>query len=642
MKSTKPHKIIKKDKYLLIILLVFACFSFAFINYAGLIKQNNNHYMPSVYALEDKSYLENDFYIQETKTYNYRIYFSRLIFQVNKIFNDYNITLQVINSLVILAIVLNIYFLAFHFTKNDRFAFFVAFASIFIRHLHLGGKTLIRIFLSPNMICAVFILLGLNLILRRKQTIGYLSLGAGMFFQPINALLAYIAFLGTNIMVKLSYKKFKEVMFSIVKSLTFFVSSAPVIVILFLTQASTKNPEMNDIISFTMTRLSLAYHTLPFSWPLINYFLFGFFLIVTVLLFLKYVTNKMHRMYGLFYSLITLGFLLIGTVFVEIYPIAIIAKAEMFRSLVLFSTFSYLIILYHIFKRITESESRLESFTYILIPLFFFQKLIAPIGLTILLIDIIKPSLFRKVSHKLTEKKTYLWLLITLVSIFLLTISFVLSSKLLNFLSAIYSLNQDKVIFMISMTLFIMFIYLLMSKILFSVRSKKSAVFTYLFFAFLVFMSFLIMETKDTSMQAMCGDIYGATEYIKEHTPKDSVFLIPPTWRDFRLCAERAVFVGLIPVFTDESIVRWHNRLSDITKQTRLNDTLTYNFPDAAEQIKAFLEKYHSNDEADIERLLQKYDFDYFVMIPSMKEDVLNFNIVYKDSNAIIYKVSAG
>ena len=78
----------------------------------------------------------------------------------------------------------------------------------------------------------------------------------------------------------------------------------------------------------------------------------------------------------------------------------------------------------------------------------------------------------------------------------------------------------------------------------------------------------MVINMRDISEETSCGRLYAPAQYIKHNTDKSSLFIVPPVltppdWRNFRLCADRAVVVDLNMVFTDKAVVELIDELTD-------------------------------------------------------------------------------
>ncbi|MCB0175964.1 MAG: hypothetical protein KDJ97_36030 [Anaerolineae bacterium] len=94
--------------------------------------------------------------------------------------------------------------------------------------------------------------------------------------------------------------------------------------------------------------------------------------------------------------------------------------------------------------------------------------------------------------------------------------------------------------------------------------------------------------------------------YAREHTPKDSVFLTPPSFGQFRLTAQRAIVVDFKAFpFQDKAMVEWRQRLFDC-----YGEPDTIGFP----ALKEMETNYALINDARIRTLQAKYGFFYVVL----------------------------
>src|SRR3989344_711389 len=334
----------KRDVILYILLVGIVSFTFAFANYRGTIYAKGQ-YMPLIYSLQDDSYLTNDFYVQETKGFNVRFFFSQTVIFVNKLFNNFDITFPFISSIAIFFISLNIYLLANFYFKDKKFSILASIMSIFLIHFNLGGVDLISPYLKPNIISDVFILSALNLIIRKNDILGYFTLGLAVIFEPIEGLLPYVTFVFVQIAPDILKLNIKRVVKTILKSLSFFISSSVNLIPLYILNTQTALSEQNDLVSYMIGVFKHWNHISPSLWSIQKYILFGVFLIIVLILSHRFIKQHKHKIYLYSYLVITGFLLLVGTIFVEIWPIAVIVKATMFMVLVLFTSISYILVI---------------------------------------------------------------------------------------------------------------------------------------------------------------------------------------------------------------------------------------------------------------------------------------------------------
>ena len=624
--STEKSSNHKRNVILYILLIGLISFTFAFGNYKG-VAHGSPQYLPIIYSLQDESYLTNDFYVQETKDFNIRFFFSQMVIFVNKVFDNFDVTFPFILSITIFLISLNIYLLANFYFKDKKFSILASVMSIFLIHFNLGGLMLIWPYLSPNIVSNVFILSALNLIIRRKHILGYFTLGLAVVFQPIAGLLMYGTFIFVHIAPDITRLNIKRVIKTIFKSLSFFISALINLIPLYILSTQTALPEKNELISYMISVFRHWTHFSPSLWPLQRYIYFGVFLIIVLILSRRFIKHHNHKIYLHSYLIITGFLLLIGTIFVEVFPLAVIAKSQTSRILVFFSTVSYLLVIRYVYLSVLKSKSLIKKIIIMIIPIFFFSPVTIPAGLLSLSAWMIferynyKFNIFKKL-HNLFKNRNYNLLYLLSLGIILPIIVWLWLVR-----SPFSQLGLSSFIFRLLILIYIVAVYL---SLFIYLLNKKTNKWLILVVPILLILMAMIINTRDISDETGCGQLYVPAQYIKDNTDKSSLFLIPPDWTHFRHCANRALVVDLVTVFTDQSVVKWHNRLLDVTKQKEFTG------PHNKLQLKT---QYHTSSDTDIRLLQSKYKFDYAIFEKSFLKQKHDLPIFYQDDNIIIFSV---
>lgn len=624
---TKKLSDYKRDVILYILLVGIISFTFAFANYRGTIYAKGQ-YMPLIYSMQDDSYLTNDFYVQETKGFNVRFFFSQTVIFVNKLFNNFDITFPFISSIAIFLISLNIYLLANFYFKDKKFSVLASVMSIFLIHFNLGGVDLISPYIKPNIISDVFILSALNLIIRNKHILGYFTLGLAVIFEPIEGLLPYVTFVFVQIAPYILKFNIKKIIKTILKSLSFFISSSVNLIPLYILNMQTALPEQNDLISYMIGVFKHWNHLSPSLWSIQKYILFGVFLVIVLILCHRFVKQHKHKIYLYSYLVITGFLLLVGTIFVEIWPIAVIVKATMFRVLVLFTAISYILVIRYVYLSALKSGSLIEKMMIMIIPIFFFSPVTIRIGLLSLsawmIFERYKFNIFKKL-RGLFKNRSYNQLYL----IFLCIIFFIII-WLWRIKGAFIKLGLHSFTFRLLIFIYFVFVYLYLFWYLMSAKKNYWLVLTVPVIITLIILP-IIFSMGDISEETHCGQYYAPAQYVKHNTDKSSLFLVPPAEKgEFRLCANRALVVDITTVFTDKSIVKWYNRLLDVTKQKE--------FYGPRNNLQLDMQ-YHTLTDEEILLLQSKYKFNYVIFEKKFLKQKHYLPIFYQDENIIIYSV---
>src|SRR3989338_6454001 len=239
------------------------------------------------------------------------------------------------------------------------------------------------------MMSSIFILFSLNLLLRGKTIPGYLSLGIATLLHPMIGLVMYGTFVFVHIFPDILNFKLKIILINLLKSLSYFIISLFILVPLIIDNLKTAVPDKNALITYTVGIFKHWSHTSPFSWPIGRFIGYGVFLFIALAIALKYIRENRHRLYLYGYLTVT-GLTLLGaTIFVEIWPLATVAKAQLFRVVVFLSAFAYIFIIKYIYDCILKSRHIAEKFVIMMIPMLFFSRVTIFIGLTSIIILLI-------------------------------------------------------------------------------------------------------------------------------------------------------------------------------------------------------------------------------------------------------------
>jgi len=133
---------------------------------------------------------------------------------------------------------------------------------------------------------------------------------------------------------------------------------------------------------------------------------------------------------------------------------------------------------------------------------------------------------------------------------------------------------------------------------------------------------------------------YKIQSWVKNNTPKDTVFIVPPYLLglyslDWRVISERTPIVTLSEIgeaaFEPNYIGYWERRFNDVVPEA-----LTKFKGNFFENISIIKKTYKSLSEEQVKHLSKKYNASYFVTEKSTR---YNFPIVYEDESFYLYKI---
>jgi len=208
-----------------------------------------------------------------------------------------------------------VYFLAMELFENQIIGVLSAILVLFVPDITLGGASGIMFLTIPQTICIPIVLLGFLLFLKNKHIEAFLVLGAATYFEPLWGIQSALILL---IIVGLR-DLFEIVPLTVVYSIV----SAPALVIsVYVSHLNTP-----DIISTILIRH--PHHYLPFRFPISAWIKFVLLCIIflVAIWFAKDRKTIVPQIFA-----IVIFFCTIGIIFVEVIPVSLIIKLQLFKA----------------------------------------------------------------------------------------------------------------------------------------------------------------------------------------------------------------------------------------------------------------------------------------------------------------------
>ncbi len=366
-------------------------------------------------------------------------------------------------------------------------------------------------------------------------------------------------------------------------------------------------------------------HSFPFQWSLHQYLSvlpLIFLGIFSFVYFYRHPSFSKHK--SIHSSLLTLsiGFLVLGVLgvfFTQIYPIEFVIASQLFRSTFFLSTF---IIFYTSF--LIVDLVRKNTFTTIPIAIFlvsalFFYDYVA-LWLILPLVAVITVSRFRSLLRYAPFFYSALAVLIPLVFSFA------------GHFDLVYAVLRHLFIPVI-VTLFLLFVYFLVRSFAHFPSFHTSLALSIFAFVVLLFISLAWHQESfsthfDFPHHYQKNDWTTLARWISTNTDTSATFLIPPYQRDFRLLAQRGVYVDSDngPAYLSKKAApEWVERLGNIGVSP------------ANLSVSAIDSAYASLTTDQIYSLSQRYGFDHVIFPRSAP--VLKFPVVYIGKEYLLYKI---
>jgi hypothetical protein len=132
----------------------------------------------------------------------------------------------------------------------------------------------------------------------------------------------------------------------------------------------------------------------------------------------------------------------------------------------------------------------------------------------------------------------------------------------------------------------------------------------------------IFTDTTNPAKQALFA-------WIKQHTPQDSQFIIPPGFSDFRLKSQRAIVVDWKspPIMPDE-VMLWYKRIQDVSGLTEVKTHQQAN------------QHYGQMDKARLAKLKDSYAIDYAVFSNAISTVATLGEVVYQNNKYTVVAIN--
>ena len=339
-------KDIKLSWMLFFVFLLFAIYVSTSYSY-GI--SDHNEQIPNIKRMMDSSYLNNDWFVNQNDGFTVRYYFSSVMAYLTN-FADLSIIYFSIYVISLFFIITGIYLISHFLFNNNLTSFLTIFLILFSAHTSLGGNWIVGSILVPTSIATPFALFAIYFFMKKQFYISFLLLGIASLFQILVGMLI-ATILIFYLFITIRNISLKTILLSVVCYLSLAIWNILPVTLLNLS-SNVSGLEVMKIIGYVRH----PWHYMPFQFSIISYLLFTSIMCLFILS-LKYKPEKeKHKMVMVFVSTV-LAMCVIGTVFVEIIPISVILKLQLFKTTPYLILFAYMYIANYFRVALTESTN---------------------------------------------------------------------------------------------------------------------------------------------------------------------------------------------------------------------------------------------------------------------------------------------
>jgi len=301
---------------------------------------DHNEQLPIIYRILNNSYLINDWFVNQTEGFSPRFFYSHFIAFFAR-FLDIELLFFIIFFIFTLLAIISIYGISWELFNNHLVSYLSIVVLLFGPHLALGGNWIFGSILVPSTMARGLALLAIYLFIRKKDLYCFILLGVAAFFQPLISLLTSLILLFSILLIyeKPVKQKIKK---TVVDFAIYSLFGVWGFIPLLFTSSDISNIEIFNI----LTNIRHPHHFCPFSFPITDYVLFFLMLLLFIVVLMLHMqpVEKIKNRFVIVFTLLILFTGVIGTIFVEIIPVPLIGKLQLFKINSYIAVFSIIFI----------------------------------------------------------------------------------------------------------------------------------------------------------------------------------------------------------------------------------------------------------------------------------------------------------
>ena len=570
--------------------------------------------VPPIQFMLNPELYKNDYYVQEMVKFNPRYYYYYIIYLLANLGTSIPLAHFIYQFLAFASFILACYAIINIYTNSKLPAAAMAFLCIAASFTDVGNTLIFSTKSVPSTFAMAFAIEGIYWSLRQKWLAGYFCFGLGCVLQFLVGLLPGLMMVPVLVIQSVKQRNFKTLILAI--ALLAAMASIVYVPMLLTGTTSTHTIDNADFV-YIHAKVRNPHHILPSNWDFGNWFNFICF-IIGGLLCIKNSDLLPKKDKVNFYVIVgtSIVALFLNYVFVEVYPLAFIAKLQLARTV----PFAQIII----FIAVALTVAQLYREKQIAISLLLLAVLTLPFrGIIFLGLSVWQ-------TKKYVFPKRYnilLWILAAGTVIF----------SLIYPVTDSWEIMGDRIISIPVFFSILAFPFILeKTSLATSIKQTVTHTLALITTATLVFgvagilpkPILNVFQTRININAVPRDDLSRLAVRFSQISSRDSLVLIPPSVTSFQFFSERAIVVNFknFP-FTEKGIKEWQNRMETVLG-VPLNPQMIWGGNDF----------FIRRSSADLVKVAKNYHADYILTRTDWHPNIQG-EIADKQGKWILYKI---
>ncbi|MEG4083960.1 DUF6798 domain-containing protein [Microcoleus sp. POL10_C6] len=570
--------------------------------------------VPPIQLMLNPELYKNDYYVQEMVKFNPRYYYYYIIYLLANIGTSIPLAHFIYQFLAFGSFILACYAIINIYTNSKLPAAAMAFLCIAASFTDVGNTLIFSTKSVPSTFAMGFAIWGIYFSLRQKWLTGYLFFGLGCLLQFLVGLLPGLMMVPVLFIESVRQRKFK----TLILAIALLAAMASIVYVpMLLTGTTSTHTIDNAEFVYIHAKVRNPHHILPSNWDVGNWFNFICF-IMGGLLCIKNSDFLPKEDKVNFYIIIGTSVfgLFLNYIFVEIYPVAFIAKLQLartvpFAQLIIFIAVALTVEQFYRDKQIAVSLLLLSILTLPFRGIIFLglsvwqtKKYVFPKRYNILLWIIAAGTVIFSLIYPLTDSWEIRGDRIISIPIFLSILAFPFILEKTSLATSIKQTLTHTLALITTATLVCGVAGILPKPIL------------------------NVFQTRVNINAVPRDDLSKLAVRFSQISSRDSLVLIPPSVTSFQFFSERAIVVNFknFP-FTEKGIKEWQSRMETVLG-VPLNPQMIWGGNDF----------FIRRSSADLVKVAKNYHADYILTRTDWHPNIPG-EIADKQGKWILYKI---